>query len=303
MAVSDLIAQTLAQHISSPRVISYAGTKKDEVQGRFIAANRVYNFVLDKKGVSYSPAGRNDSLVFSALFLERLDAARKPKVGSDRCNAGKSYQCGKTCISNRWNCRKGVKDVNDARRIASILASTNEGLKARGSSEVSEKAQARGRALFEARQNRVENGKVARVNQQKNTKPSNRKSKGNKPKQESESFVSGVNSEWMNKEKYEKEGKAVPLALRDKKDIKSVAGFHVAKEDFVTNRPAWEGAMEALEKKGKGEKMLVTRGGYGFHVEKNQERYNITEIHKNERRGEIRTIPAKEFEKNYRWYV
>lgn len=157
MAISQLIEQTIAQHIANPRVISYVGTKRDEVQGRFIAANRVYNFVLDRKGVSYSPAGRQDSLVFSALFLERMDAVKRPKIGNDKCNAGKSYQCGKTCISNSWNCRKGVKDVSDARRIASILASTNERLKA--SVKVSDKAQARGRALFEARQKRGEKPK------------------------------------------------------------------------------------------------------------------------------------------------
>ena len=156
MAVVDLIQETIAQHIANPKVISYGGTKKDEVQGRFVAANRVYNFVLDRKGVSYSPAGRQDSLVFSALFLERLDAVKRPKigdrVGNNVCRSGKSYQCGKTCISNLWNCRKGVKDVNDARRIASILASTNERLKA--SVKVSNKAQARGKALSEARKKR-----------------------------------------------------------------------------------------------------------------------------------------------------
>ncbi len=160
MAIAQLIEQTIAQHISNPRVISYMPSKLNEVQGRFVSSNRVYNFVLNKQGVSYSPAGRQDSLLFSALYLERLDAARKPKIGNDKCNAGKSYQCGKICLGNRRKCHKGVRDVNDARRIASILASTNEKLK--GSLEGSDKAIARGKALFEARQNRVANPKAVR---------------------------------------------------------------------------------------------------------------------------------------------
>ena len=458
MAISDLIEQTIAQHIIAPRVISYAPSKLNEVTGRFVSSNRVYNFVLNKSGVSYSPAGQGDSLLFSALYL-RQDAVRKAKVGNDRCNAGKSYQCGKICLGNRRKCHKGVRDVNDARRIASILESTNEKLK--GSLEGSDKAKARGKALFEARKGRVEKpkantqktfdvnqnlasyafdkgvippdsgfgaispvqGSLGRSNsysaspsnvmkerstaRRKETKEYKEKLEliekeyrenalksfdkkqfnlydafkfedskrhvtssgestitawdvlndkfkekgiqvpspfslnklrgkdgedavknklnevekeyftGNseKPKNNTEaqktsdptskdtSFIPNVNSEWMNKEKYEKEGKAVPLALRDKKDIKSVAGFHVAKENFVTTRPKWEGAMEALEKKGNGEAMLVSRGGYGYHVEKNQDRYNITKIRNNERSGDVKTIPAKEFERNYRWYV
>ena len=157
MAISDLIEQTIAQHIIAPRVISYAPSKLNEVTGRFVSSNRVYNFVLNKSGVSYSPAGQGDSLLFSALYL-RQDAVRKAKVGNDRCNAGKSYQCGKICLGNRKKCHKGVRDVNDARRIASILEGTNEKLK--GSLEGSDKAKARGKALFEARKGRVEKPKV-----------------------------------------------------------------------------------------------------------------------------------------------
>lgn len=168
MAISDLIEQTIAQHIIAPKVLSYAGTKLNEVKGRFVSANRVYNFVLDKQGISYSPAGQGDSLLFSGLYLERLDAARKPKVGNDKCNAGKSYQCGKICLGNRRKCHKGVRDVNDARRIASILESTNEKLQGDMFSkmlnkEVSVKAFDRGRALFNAREKRAKDGKVERV--------------------------------------------------------------------------------------------------------------------------------------------
>jgi hypothetical protein len=162
MAVQDLIAETLAQHITQPKILSYAPTKLNEVQGRFVASNRVYNFILNKDGISYSPAGQGDSLLFSALFL-RQDAARKPKVGNDKCNAGKSYQCGKICLGNRRKCHKGVRDVNDARRIASILESTNEQLKSKVGSEVSAKAKARGEALFGARGKREKDGKPERV--------------------------------------------------------------------------------------------------------------------------------------------
>jgi len=176
MTVANLIEQTIAQHISNPRVISYSGTKLNEVQGRFVSSNRVYNFVLNKSGVSYSPAGRNDSLLFSALYLERFDAVRKPKIGNDKCNAGKSYQCGKICLGNRRKCHKGVRDVNDARRIASILASTNEKLK--NNLEGSDKAIARGKALFEARGNREKNPKA-----KKNENRTIKKNKGKKEKE------------------------------------------------------------------------------------------------------------------------
>ncbi len=162
MEVSQLIAATIAQHITQPKVLSYAPSKLNEVTGRFVASNRVYNFVLNKQGVSYSPAGQGDSLLFSALYL-RQDAVRKPKVGNDKCNAGKSYQCGKICLGNRRKCHKGVRDVNDARRIASILESTNEQLKNKVGSEISAKAKARGEVLFEARGERVKNPKAERV--------------------------------------------------------------------------------------------------------------------------------------------
>jgi hypothetical protein len=166
MDVSNLIQETIAQHIISPKVLSYTPTKLNEVQGRFVSANRVYNFVLNKSGVSYSPAGQGDSLLFSGLFLERLDAVKRAKigdlVGKNICNSGKSYQCGKSCISNHWKCHKGVRDVNDARRIASILASTNQGLKKRVGGEISETALNRGNALHEARNNRLKNGKPER---------------------------------------------------------------------------------------------------------------------------------------------
>jgi hypothetical protein len=158
MAISDLIQETIAQHITQPKILSYAPTKLNEVMGRFVASNRVYNFILNKSGISYSPAGQGDSLLFSALYLQRLDAARKPKVGNDKCNAGKSYQCGKICLGNRRKCHKGVRDVNDARRIASILASTNEKLK--GNLEGSDKVIAKGKALFEARGKRAANPKA-----------------------------------------------------------------------------------------------------------------------------------------------
>lgn len=163
MATAELIQQTIAQHISNPRVLSYSPAKLNEVQGRFIVANRVYNFVLDKKGVSFNPAGNNDSLLFSNLFLDHTDAIKKPKVGNDRCNAGKSFQCGSICLSNHKRCRKGVVDVNDARRIASILASTNEFLKSKVKSEASEEALSRGKTLFEAKNKRALNGKAERV--------------------------------------------------------------------------------------------------------------------------------------------
>jgi hypothetical protein len=196
MAVQDLIAETLAQHITQPKILSYAPTKLNEVQGRFVASNRVYNFILNKDGISYSPAGQGDSLLFSALFL-RQDAARKPKVGNDKCNAGKSYQCGKICLGNRRKCHKGVRDVNDARRIASILASTNEKLQGDMfgkmlNKEVSIKAYDRGRALFGARGKREKDGKPERVKNK-----TFKKSKGKKEKERN--FNKAVSKESIQK--------------------------------------------------------------------------------------------------------
>jgi hypothetical protein len=207
MAISDLIEQTIAQHITQPKVLSYAPTKLDEVQGRFVASNRVYNFVLNKKGISYSPAGQGDSLLFSALYL-RQDAVRKPKIGNDKCNAGRSYQCGKICLGNRRKCHKGVRDVNDARRIASILESTNRKLESDVAGDVSDKAIARGRALFEARKGRVEKPKGER---RKSTPTSNQpltKTKKQSTKQSKTSNV--VNSTTSNDPSKPKPTKAKP---------------------------------------------------------------------------------------------
>ena len=172
--VTDLIEQTIAQHIIAPKVLSYAPSKLNEVTGRFVSANRVYNFVLNKQGVSYSPAGQGDSLLFSALYL-RQDAVRKPKIGNDKCNAGRSYQCGKICLGNRRKCHKGVRDVNDARRIASILESTNRKLESDVAGDVSDKAIARGRALFEARGNRAAKPKGVEIKRNSVNAPSKKK--------------------------------------------------------------------------------------------------------------------------------
>ena len=163
MAIADLIAETISQHIANPKVISFVPTKLNEVQGRFVSSNRVYNFVLTPKGVSYAPAGQGDSLLFSGLYLERLDAARKPKIGNDKCNAGVSYQCGKICLGNRRKCHKGVRDVNDARRIASILESTNSGLLNKVTEGASDRALTLGNRLTNARENRAANPKAVRV--------------------------------------------------------------------------------------------------------------------------------------------
>lgn len=172
MGVSELIEQTIAQHIANPRLLSFYPSKLNEVSGKFSAANRVYNFVIDKKGVLFSPAGNTDSLLFSELYL-RLDAVKKAKVGNDRCNAGKSFQCGSICLSNHKRCRKGVVDVNDARRIASVLASSNEFLKNKVKGEASEKALKRGSDLHEARGNRVANPKGAKVKIEESKTPTN----------------------------------------------------------------------------------------------------------------------------------
>ena len=115
--INTLLEQQIGQHIANPQVLSSA-LVGNKIQGRFIAANRVYNYVLTRKDLIYFPSGRNDSLLFSALFLERLDAvAKRPRIGKSNCTY-KSYQCGKICLGLRRRCRKSVNDVE---RVAKIF--------------------------------------------------------------------------------------------------------------------------------------------------------------------------------------
>ena len=125
--LTDLITTQISRYISQPKVLSWSPVKKNLLQGKFVASGRVFNFSIDAKGVSYQPAMNADSDLFSALYLEafapHLDAVVRKK---SRCNAGKSYECGAICLGVRRRCRKGLKDLNDSRRIASIVSGSNK---------------------------------------------------------------------------------------------------------------------------------------------------------------------------------
>jgi len=115
--ITSLIEQQISQHIANPQVLS-SGLVNGKIQGRFKAQNRVYNYVLSRKDLIYYPAGRNDSSLFSALFLERFDAvAKRPKIGKSNCTY-KSYECGKICLGLRKRCKK---NINDVERVAKIF--------------------------------------------------------------------------------------------------------------------------------------------------------------------------------------
>lgn len=120
--INTLLEQQIGQHIANPQVLSSA-LVGNKIQGRFIAANRVYNYVLTRKDLIYFPSGRNDSLLFSALFLERLDAvAKRPRIGKSNCTY-KSYQCGKICLGLRRRCKKNVNDVERVAKIFYLMES------------------------------------------------------------------------------------------------------------------------------------------------------------------------------------
>jgi hypothetical protein len=112
-----LIEEQIGQHIASPQVLT-SDLVNSKIQGKFKASNRVYNYVLTRKDLTYAPAGNMDSALFSALYLERYDAvAKRPKIGKSNCTY-KSYQCGKICLGLRRKCRK---TVNDVERVAKIF--------------------------------------------------------------------------------------------------------------------------------------------------------------------------------------
>jgi DNA-binding CsgD family transcriptional regulator len=114
---ATLIEEQIGQHIASPQVLT-SNLVNGKIQGKFKASNRVYNYVLTKKDLTYAPAGNMDSALFSALYLERYDAvAKRPKIGKSNCTY-KSYQCGKICLGLRRKCRKAVNDVE---RVAKIF--------------------------------------------------------------------------------------------------------------------------------------------------------------------------------------
>lgn len=115
--ITTLIEEQIGKHIANPQVL----TKQlisGKIQGKFKSATRVYNYILTKKDLTYSPAGNMDSALFSALYLQRFDAvAKRPKIGKSNCTY-KSYQCGKICLGLRRRCRKSVNDVE---RVAKIF--------------------------------------------------------------------------------------------------------------------------------------------------------------------------------------
>jgi hypothetical protein len=114
---AQLIQAEIATHILNPTVIS-SSLQNGKIQGRFVASNRVYNYVLSKQDLTYAPAGRQDSALFSSYFLARLDAIKSaPRIGNSKCTS-KSYQCGKICLGIRRHCKKAVNDVE---RVAKIF--------------------------------------------------------------------------------------------------------------------------------------------------------------------------------------
>jgi hypothetical protein len=115
--IEALLNQQIGQHIANPQVLS-CELVNGKIQGKFKAANRVYNYLLTRKDLTYYPAGNMDSALFSALYLERFDAvAKRPHFGSANCTY-KSYQCGKICLGLRRHCRK---NNNDVERVAKIF--------------------------------------------------------------------------------------------------------------------------------------------------------------------------------------
>ena len=115
--IEALIQEQIGQHIANPQILSRE-LVNSKIQGKFTAANRVYNYLLTRKDLTYYPAGNMDSALFSALYLRRFDAiAKHPRIGKSNCTY-KSYQCGKICLGLRRHCRK---NNNDVERVAKIF--------------------------------------------------------------------------------------------------------------------------------------------------------------------------------------
>lgn len=109
---------------SNIQVLTYA-LKKDVINGKFKDSwnNRVYEFIIDKDGISYKPAAKLDSFGadevplrfdaysegYASLFKDdRFDGkltgkrTQKPKCGSS------AYGCGFSCIGVQKTCRISV---------------------------------------------------------------------------------------------------------------------------------------------------------------------------------------------------
>ena len=113
----NAIAQYLKKYIMNPVVIQAELQGKRLIVGRFKSGASTFDFSLTPKGVSYKPiplVNRNDS-VFG-----------KP-TGQYKCTAGKSYQCGKICLTVHNRCKKNENNEADIRRLASIFAYANSG--------------------------------------------------------------------------------------------------------------------------------------------------------------------------------
>lgn len=171
--ITALIEDQIGQHIANPQVLTKQ-LVNGKIQGKFKSANRVYNYILTKKDLTYSPAGNMDSALFSALYLLRFDAvAKRPKIGKSNCTY-KSYQCGKICLGLRRRCRKSVNDVERVAKIFYMMeqdARTGKTVYNKAISEVAEGDRGKVIARAQKMRNSEERGaKAKQLLEQRKTK-------------------------------------------------------------------------------------------------------------------------------------
>ena len=163
--ITALIEEQIRQHIASPQVLTKQ-LVNGKIQGKFKSANRVYNYVLTRKDLQYSPAGNMDSALFSALYLQRFDAvAKRPKIGKSNCTY-KSYQCGKICLGLRRRCRKTVNDVERVAKIFELMEQDERTGKTVYNKAISEVAEGdRGKVIARAQKMRNSEERGAKAKQ------------------------------------------------------------------------------------------------------------------------------------------
>ena len=113
--VFGAIAQYLKKYIMNPVVIQAELRGKRIIVGRFKSGASTFDFELTPKGVTYKPS----------KLVSRNDALFGSPTGQYKCTAGKSYQCGKICLTVHNRCRKNENNEADIRRLASIFAYAN----------------------------------------------------------------------------------------------------------------------------------------------------------------------------------
>ena len=162
--LESLVTEQIKKYIQSPQLQKYSVTPS-LISGKFLSLNRVFNFELTKKKLVYSPSGREDSALFSALYTRADGLMGVPRSAKSRCTSI-SYECGKICLGLRRRCHKGLSLKEDIERVSKIFTLVSSGkkvgtLKEKALSHLSESDQAKVQSRATKMQNSAEREKKA----------------------------------------------------------------------------------------------------------------------------------------------